>query len=272
MSPHLARWLLALIAATVISLAARSRRSLNVSGMIAAIVSGTVIVGSAGWWAGLLLVIFFASSSILSHRDTRRSAIKQARGAERDAVQVLANGGVAVVAAILLAVTGNTGWSLVIAGAIAGASADTWSTEIGRTSRSLPRLVTNGRIVPAGTSGAVSKRGLLGALGGGALIGAIAALGWWSGWLPGDVPALAGLIGVSVAGLAGSLWDSLLGATVQDQRWCDSCQKVTEQRIHSCGTSTQSVRGLAFVDNDVVNISCTVIGGGAAWLITTLFI
>jgi uncharacterized protein (TIGR00297 family) len=272
MSPDLAGWLLAFLAATVISVSARSRQSLSVSGMIAAIFTGTILVGSAGWWAGLLLVIFFASSSILSLRDTRRSPISQVRGPERDAVQVLANGGVALAAAILLAVTGNTGWALVFAGAIAGANADTWSTEIGRTSRSLPRLVINGRIVPAGTSGAVSQRGLLGALGGGALIGSGAALGWWTGWLPGDVPPLAGLISVTVAGFAGSLWDSLLGATVQDQRWCDSCQKLTEQRVHHCGTPTRSVRGIGLIDNDAVNLSCTILGGGVAWLITTPFI
>lgn len=271
MSTDLVHWLLAFVAATLIALAARSRRSLSASGMIAAIVTGTILVGTAGWWAGLLLVLFFASSSVLSHIDAKRSSIAQARGSERDAVQVLANGGVALAAAMILILSGQDEWSLVLAGAIAAANADTWSTEIGRTSRSLPRLLTTGRRVSAGTSGAVSLRGLAGALGGGALIAGPAALGWWAGWLPGSFPPLAGLVGITVAGVAGSLWDSLMGATVQDQRWCDTCQKITEQRVHRCGTPTRNVRGFEVITNDIVNVTCTLVGGGVGWLATTPF-
>jgi uncharacterized membrane protein len=32
------------------------------------------------------------------------------------------------------------------------------------------------------------------------------------------------------------------------------------------------VHGIGFIDNDAVNLSCTILGGGVAWLITTPFI
>lgn len=265
MSPEITRWLLALVAAAIVAGAARSRRSLRVDGMVAAIAMGTILVGTAGWWAGLLLVAFFASSSALTHANTR-SAISQTRGPERDAVQVLANGGVALLSAIAWAIGDQPAWIIAMAGAIAAANADTWSTEIGRTSRSQPRMVTTGRTVPTGTSGAVSRRGLTAALGGGALIGILAGTGWTTGWLPGGTSPVTGIVAVTIGGFAGSILDSLLGATVQDQRWCDTCAKATEHHIHHCGTSTRSVRGVAWIDNDVVNLTCAASGAVIAIL------
>jgi uncharacterized protein (TIGR00297 family) len=265
MSPEITRWLLAALAAVTIALLALKRRSLNASGALAAFAMGTMLVGAAGWFSGLLLVAFFLSSSILSHAGTNRTSTSQARGAERDAVQVLSNGGVALASAVLYGLTGTIGWLLVLAGSLAAANADTWSTEIGRTSRSLPRLITNWRQVSAGTSGAVSGRGLAGAAGGGLLIATLAAAGWRLGLMPGDVAPGAAAVAIAIGGLTGSLVDSFLGATLQDGRWCNRCKKETEQRIHRCGTPTRSVRGIAWIDNDAVNVTCVLTGGLAAW-------
>lgn len=264
MSPELTRWLLGALAAGTIALLARRRRSLTVDGALAATIMGTVIVGTAGWWSGLLLVAFFLSSSILSHAGQAPPTLSQARGAERDAVQVLANGGIALATAIMFSVSGAAAWIVALAGSLAATNADTWSTEIGRTSRALPRLITTWRPVPTGTSGAVSGRGLAGALGGGALIGTLAAFGWANDLLPGDIPFLPALVAIATGGVAGSLVDSLLGATIQDQRWCDTCQKGTEQKTHRCGTPTRSIRGIAWIDNDVVNVSCAITGAVVA--------
>jgi uncharacterized membrane protein len=49
------------------------RRALTVSGVVGAILVGTVIFGLGGWVWGLLLVTFFVSSSWLSHY--RRAAV-----------------------------------------------------------------------------------------------------------------------------------------------------------------------------------------------------
>jgi uncharacterized membrane protein len=93
---------------------------------------------------------------------------------------------------------------------------------------------------------------------GAAAVASVAAGGWgltrgWigAGWMG---------CGVAVAGVTGSLVDSALGELVQERRWCSGCMSRTEARIHRCGTVTEHAGGLRGVDNDVVNLACTVAG------------
>src|SRR4051812_41784313 len=78
-----------------------------------------------------------------------------------------------------------------------------------------PRSVLTGRVVAAGTSGAISTAGTFAALAGAGFVAVVTMLLGWS-------PRLASTL--VIAGFAGALLDSLLGATVQSRRWCDSCQ------------------------------------------------
>src|SRR5690242_1724446 len=95
--------LMGLIAAGAISLAARSARSLTTTGAIAATVVGTLAV-TVGWNWGALLILYFVSSTVLSRlgraEKERRTSAVVAKGGERDAIQVLANGGVFAAAAV----------------------------------------------------------------------------------------------------------------------------------------------------------------------------
>ena len=130
----IAGFLLALLVAII----AGRARSLTGSGVVATTLVGGSVVAGAGWWAGIILILYFVSSSSLSSL-TRgvHGASEQARGRQRDAWQVLANGGVAAVFA-LTSLLGNHPEPLIMAtvGSIAGATADTWATELGRFSRS----------------------------------------------------------------------------------------------------------------------------------------
>jgi uncharacterized protein (TIGR00297 family) len=160
-----------------------------------------------------LLLAFFVLSTLLSRRGTARN--------ER---QVIANGGVAAVAAL----AGHWTW---FAGALAAATADTWATEIGRHSRTRPRLITNGTPVPAGTDGGITLLGTAGGIAGALFIAVLARV-----LVPGGF-----LMAVAVAGIAGMLLDSLLGATLQGR--------------------------LRWLDNDAVNLAATAAGAGVAALI-----
>jgi uncharacterized protein (TIGR00297 family) len=265
------------ILALVISLAAKRAHSLSGSGAAAATALGTVIFGLGGFPWAVIMMVFFITSSALSRLFGKRKAglnEKFSKGSERDAAQVLANGGIAGVFALLHVFFPDAPliW-LGFCGALAAANADTWATELGVLSRSGAVLITTGRVVERGTSGGVSWFGTLAAFSG-ALVVALFSTFFWS-WVTGLPDALGAAIlrtlGLAAAGLLGSLVDSLIGATIQAIYHCPTCQKETERHpLHTCGTPTTLMRGLPWLDNDWVNIGCTVVGGGISLLLSMI--
>lgn len=252
--------------AVIVSFAAYRAGSLNRSGALGAALLGTVVFGLGGLAWAVLLLAFFITSSGLSRLFKKRKAAaeeKFSKGSQRDAWQVLANGGISGVFVLLHLLFPGQAWPwLGFAGSLAAANADTWATELGVLSRRPPVMITGGRRVEPGTSGGISVVGTLAALSGALLIGLLAA------WLrPAALPASAGsfladLGWIGLGGLAGSLLDSLLGATLQAIYTCPNCRKETERTpLHSCGTPTQFKRGLPWMNNDWVNTFCTLAGG-----------
>lgn len=264
------RLLAGLALSAAIGVLAYRRGSLTRSGVAGAVLTGTAMFGLGGLTPGLLLIAFFVTASALSHYRRRQKetvAEKFSKGERRDLGQTLANGGLAALLSLALwAAPGAAPWLAAIAGALAAVNADTWATELGVLSRVPPRLITTFRVVEPGTSGGVSVLGTGAALAGGVLIGALAAVLPHAGYAAGGL-LLAGALG----GLAGSLFDSLLGATVQSIYYCDTCRKETERIVHTCGTQTRRLRGWAWLDNDWVNFAASVMGaamGGVVyWLV-----
>jgi uncharacterized protein (TIGR00297 family) len=253
------------------------RRSLTASGVAGAIVVGTLIFGFGGWIWGLLLITFFVSSSWLSrYRRAEKEGIadKFAKGSRRDLGQALANGGLGALLAIASAGVADPLLFASFLGVMATVNADTWATELGVLSRVPPRLITTGEIVPPGTSGGVTRLGTWASVAGALLIGAVAtALTQIASLLAGNhwqlevvsYPLLA-----VAGGLVGSLFDSLLGATVQRVYYCEWCGKETESPVHRCGRPTRPLRGWNWLNNDVVNFIASLLGGlvavSLAWL------
>lgn len=250
-----------LILATGIAFAARRARSLSRGGAAAAILLGTVAV-AAGWDWGALIIVYFVSSSVLSrmgraYKERRTSPIV-AKGGERDAVQVLANGALFGGAALASLIHPHVRWIALGAGSLAASAADTWATEIGTLAPGEPRSIIGWSRVPAGTSGAVSAAGTAAMLAGSVFIATtMMTLGW--------TPAVAGR--VAAGGVAGAMVDSVLGATIQARRWCEPCARETERATHDCGTRTRLARGLEWMDNDIVNFISNVAGGLLAALL-----
>ena len=185
-------------------------------GVVAALAVGGATAWGLGWRGVVLLFAFFVSGSLLSRLAGERDGQKT----QRNYRQVLANGGVAALAGML------GSWRLAAA-ALAAATADTWATEIGSFSPHPPRLITTWKPVRTGTDGGVTLLGTAGGVAGTVLIWGCAALLFSSS------------SAVVLAGLAGMLADSLLGATVQGKRF----------------------------DNDAVNLAATVTGAGTAYLL-----
>jgi uncharacterized protein (TIGR00297 family) len=251
--------------AAAIALAARRQRALSRGGALAATAVGATVVAGSGIRNGVMLVAFFISSTLLG-RLPATVRLEQRRGRERDAVQVIANGGVAAVMALASSLARERSRTLFIAGfggAVATATADTWATEIGCRSRTRPRSILTLRSTVTGASGGVTVAGLAASAVGAALIAGLASASFTSM----SRHASRRTIPIALGGFTGALVDSVLGATVQEVRFCDACAGETEERVHRCGAQTRVTRGAPWCDNDTVNALATAAGATMAILV-----
>jgi uncharacterized protein (TIGR00297 family) len=237
--------------------------ALSASGAAAAAVVGGMVFGLGGIPWAVILLMFFISSSLLSRAYSRRKRMmkeKFAKGSQRDYGQVLANGGLAAVLALAYWFAMDQMWLwIAFVGCMAAVNADTWATELGVLSRASPRLITNGAVVSRGTSGGVTLIGYLASLAGSGIIGIAAAL-----FTP-TMPGVLVIIVVILGGLAGGTVDSVLGATVQGIYYCPNCEKETESNpVHHCVIETRQLRGRRWLNNDLVNLVCSMVGAGVA--------
>jgi uncharacterized protein (TIGR00297 family) len=245
-------------------------KALSRSGALAAALTGGLIFGLGGLAWAILLLAFFISSSLLSRLFARRKSAlseKFSKGSQRDWSQVMANGGLGALLAVTHALYPGEAWPwIAFAGAMAAVNADTWATELGVLNPAPPRLITSGKVVERGTSGAISLGGSLAALGGAGLVALLAAL--FSSPAAG-VMLLAGTLG----GVSGSFFDSWLGATIQAIYWCPTCGKETERYPrHTCGSETSHFRGWRWLDNDWVNGLASLAGAGVALMLGWLLV
>jgi uncharacterized protein (TIGR00297 family) len=263
----LGRALAGLLVAATVALAARRAHALSDGGTAAALLVGAIAV-AAGWGWGALLIAYFGASIALSRlraaEKAERTGAVVAKGGARDAIQVVANGGVYAVAALAAGVAVDLGAPLLgrtlaaaALGALAASAADTWATEIGSLAKKPPRSIVTWRPVAPGTSGGVNATGML------AMIAGAAFVAYFARAVAISTPVLAVVLG----GFLGAIADSVVGATLQDRRWCDTCQTSTERTVHGCGTATRHAGGLAAMDNDLVNLIATVAGAAIAALV-----
>ncbi len=257
----------------LIGLVAYRKQALSGSGVIGAIGTGSCIFGFGGWVWGLTLVAFFIYGTLLSRFKERQkekvAAEKFEKGSRRDLGQALANGGAGAILAALFFFSPDSGWLFAgFIGAIATVNADTWATELGVLSRAAPRLITTGCKVSPGTSGGVTALGTLATLLGGFAIGlTVWALLIGKSWLqPGlDWARFWWVLPVgAIAGLVGSLADSLLGATIQAMYTGAASGQATEKKFDRQNRPNTYRRGWPFMNNDAVNFSSSVIGAAAA--------
>ena len=237
-------------------------RALTTNGAIAATLVGTSVLAFTGWPGLAVLGTFFVGSTAVSRLarlaglgDSNSEPIEKET---RDHLQVLANGGPALLgAAGDLAVPGLGLWLVSIS--LAAAASDTWATAFGRLSRKGPVDLSTLRPVSPGTSGGVTWIGTIGGLFGAAIVGLVAGSvsHRWSTY------AAATLIG-----FGSMVVDSLLGSRLQGRFRCPTCGTQTEQRTHSCGTRTALERGLGWLDDNGVNAlttSLATVAGLIAW-------
>lgn len=217
---------------------------------------------AGGWPYAAVLFAFFIPSTLLSRagRQAKRRLVDTGKHGARDARQVLANGGIAAVCAVLAAASRQPALAAAFAGAFAAASADTWGTEIGTLAKAAPRSILTLRRIPAGLSGGVTPLGTLAEVAGAFTVAIVA---WKAG--------VAGVLAIGAGGCAGALADSLLGACAQQLRYCRTCERPCETDPHVCGAPTVRIRGWEWMTNDAVNALATLTGAATAACLSTFF-
>lgn len=259
----------AVLISFVIAIKAYRRKSLDVTGAVAGFILMTLHFAVSYRFGAILLVFFFTSSKLtkVGEDKKRRFDAEFKEGGQRNWIQVLANSGIASL--LVLAVWRLAGWedkcldgkeSAVITSLIGGiigqyscCNGDTWSSELGVLSDAQPRLITTFKPVRRGTNGGVTLAGLLAAAAAGGVIGlAFVLIGFFTTKCVFDV-ALKQLLVIPVAalaGLCGSLIDSLLGATLQFSGFCTVRNKV----VGKPGPTVRKISGLDILDNNAVNL------------------
>jgi len=211
-----------LLAALVFS----TRAATPAAALTGAVIAGALWLQTPGlhtalWPLLALLVLTFAATRFGRRRKEALGIAEGRRG--RTASQVAANLGVAAVAGIPLSAAhvftpvafgGRAAMAAMVA-AMAEATADTVSSELGQVLGGTPRMITTLRRAPAGTDGAISPAGTLAGM-----VAAVVLVG--VAWMA--LPQLSRVdAGVALAaGLAGTVVDSLLGAGPERRGWLNN--------------------------------------------------
>ncbi|KAI5116448.1 hypothetical protein M0805_009917 [Coniferiporia weirii] len=169
----------------------------------------------------------------------------------------------------------GNGWSrwllFVALGHFACCLGDTLASELGILANTPPVLITSFKRVPPGTNGGISTLGTAASAAGGLIMGTTMALSLvlenaacrrvW--------PTLLGELVLKgmIAGVFGSLIDSLMGATIQRTRYSNATKRVLQDdTVVSTPADIKIVSGLNLLTNNQVNLVSSIITAFAtAW-------
>lgn len=224
----LRRWGVALGLTSLFAVAAHLARGVDWSGALAGWAVAFVLAASGLRLFVILLLVFALTLAATRTGKRRKQELRTAEAPSgRSASQVLANLGMA-----MLIVTFGPAGALVLAlAALAEAAADTSSSEIGMAFPGRTVLLTTGKPVESGIDGGISL------IGSAAAVGAALALAMAALLL--QLVQLREFLIVVVAGVAGMIFDSLLGALFE---------------------------GKGYLNNDAVNLLGTAFAVGVAWV------
>jgi uncharacterized protein (TIGR00297 family) len=198
----LIRLFVSILIICVLALFIKRSRCLDNEGVLVSSIMGFLLLYFCGFKYLVLLLSFFVLGVLVSRVGLEKKKAKKMAETCRGLRNVLANGLIPTIFAILVIFGFN--WALIgYVSSIAAATSDTFSSELGVLSNENPRLITNFKVVDKGTDGAITIFGTLVGVLGAFLIGVFAYL------LFGDIKIV---LCSTVGGVAGNLADSLAGA------------------------------------------------------------
>jgi len=242
-------YLIGILIAAVIAALSYKVRFLTLNGSVATFLLAGFIFGLGGLKWSVPMMAFFILSSILSKLRKKINEEVETyfeKTGVRDYMQVIANGGIGGVLVILNSIYNNEVFFVIYLASLASVCADTWATEIGTWHKTATYNILNFKLIKQGVSGGVSLPGTIGAFLG-ALVIAVSGLVWI------NFNIVNYFFLIVFAGVFGSFFDSFLGATIQAQHKCVVCEKTTEKVVH-CGEKAEHLKGILWINNDVVNL------------------
>ncbi|CAB0008961.1 unnamed protein product [Nesidiocoris tenuis] len=270
------RWLASVLIPIGFLVWGLKRKSVNGSGAITGFFVGFIMTLANYCFLACLIAFFVTSSKATKFRakEKRKFEEEYDTGSRRNWIQVFCNSGMASPFALLYIFEIGVGqrpinfiddfsasWFAVgVLSAYACGNADTWASELGTVlSSTNPRLITNFRRVPRGVNGGVTLAGIIVSALGGLVVGlafyATIQLTISSELLSSSPPQWPIIVLGLVAGLFGSILDSLLGATCQ----YSGIHKTTGAIVEQAGPDVEYVCGRQLLDNHSVNLLSNII-------------
>lgn len=210
--PELGRILLICIFALVLGIGAYWAKAADSDAVLSETIVCLLVILFAGLpWFLLLLTFYLMGGGFTryGYAYKHKLGIAQSKGGRRGYKNVYSNSLVPLAMAVCYGIYGNDLFIYAFIGSVATANGDTLASEIGETSKSLPRMITTLKVTEPGIDGGVTPLGEAASLAGAAIIGLLAT----GTGMTGPLGIVAGIIG----GFLGTNFDSLLGATMQSR-------------------------------------------------------
>lgn len=272
------RWLFSLLVPLMLMMYGYKRKGVNRSGAVLGLLCAIILSIASHAFLCCLATFFFSSSRATKFRGHLKRKFeedyKDGEG-QRNWAQVICNAGMATQLAMLYLLDCGYGerpidfghlyrssWlAVAVMSSFACSNGDTWASELGTVlGSSKPFLITTWKRVPRGTNGGVSFIGLLFSFLGGIAIGISFYLtirysvdAKIYSHSPKQWPII---VFGGIAGLAGSVIDSIIGATLQ-YSGIDSNGKIVERP----GKNVRHICGVRILDNHSVNLISTIMAG-----------
>ena len=215
------------------------KQKLTVGGTIAAAFIGTLIYAGAGFAGIAMIGVFFLAgiwATSWKHNLKETIGAAEADKGKRNASQVLANGGLAAIAGLMILFfpAYSNLFNLVMASALSSATADTLSSELGIVYGSSCYNILDLKKGTKGENGVVSKEGTLIGIAGSLLMATVysAAFGWHS----------TSFAIILIAGFMGNIADSLLGATLEKKNL------IKNNTVNFLNTATAAIAALVMYE------------------------